>query len=76
MIVRRNDLKPPPAMLGLIQNGDSQPRKPAIKNNEKCVAFQKEEEKQKVGNEKALMISYEKVKRHKQRWATSASLSI
>ncbi|KAI6177117.1 Tyra-2 [Aphelenchoides bicaudatus] len=67
VIIRRNELKPPP-LLGVIQNGDSQPRKPAIKNNhEKCVNFQKDETMQKCSNEKALMISYEKVKRHKQR---------
>jgi hypothetical protein len=54
-------------MLSVVQNGDS-PRKPAIKNShEKCVAFQKDEANQKGSNEKALMISYEKVKRHKQR---------
>ncbi|KAI6241032.1 Tyramine receptor tyra-2 [Aphelenchoides fujianensis] len=67
-IIRRNDLQPPPL---LAMNGNSQqPRKPALKNGgtEKCVAFRKDSKKPKDKNsESAPIISYEKVKRHKQR---------
>jgi hypothetical protein len=65
VIIRRNELKPP-SIVGVSQNGESQPRKSAIKNSEKSVAFKKEEPKERNG-EKMLMISSEKVKRHKQR---------
>lgn len=69
MIIRRNELKSSSPVGIIQQNGDSQTRKSAIKNNsEKTVAFQKDEpEKREKNSEKLLMISYEKVKRHKQR---------
>lgn len=70
MIIRRsnNELKPP-SIVGVVQqNGDSHSHKSAIKKSaEKSVNFKKDETKEKEKSEKLLMISYEKVKRHKQR---------
>ncbi|KAI6201277.1 Tyra-2 [Aphelenchoides besseyi] len=69
-IIRRNDLQPPPSIGTLVANGDSQqPKKPALKSGtEKCVAFRKDSRKpQDKKKENVPIISYEKVKRHKQR---------
>ncbi|CAD5222458.1 unnamed protein product [Bursaphelenchus xylophilus] len=56
---------------GVSQNGDAQlPMKPTLKANyEKCVAFRKEDAHPELseGRQDRPMISYEKVKRHKQR---------
>ncbi|KAI6214950.1 Tyra-2 [Aphelenchoides besseyi] len=69
-IIRRNDLQPPSSLGTLVANGDSQqPKKPALKSGtEKCVAFRKDSRKpQDKKKENVPIISYEKVKRHKQR---------